>query len=227
METLEVKKRDILGKKVETLRSKGLLPAVIYGRGKETGSVTIAEKDFMKVWKTAGESSVIHLDVEGVKKGVLIHDVAMDPIKDKPLHVDFYEVDMARKVEVEVPLIFVGESEAVKMGGILVKVMHEIKVEALPGDLPHSIEVDISFLKQMEDFIPVSSIKVSKGVELKASPDDTVILVEAPRTEEEIAAETAESDKTVADIEVVGEKEKEEAKAAAAEAEKPEGKEKK
>ena len=208
MESIVALKRDILGKKTRNLRKQGFLPAVVYGGGKSAQPITIKESEFLKLWKSAGESTVIELDIGKEKKNVLIHEVDIDPIKDNPIHVDFYTVDMAKKIHVDVALEFIGESDAVKAGGILVKVLHAIKVEALPNDLPHSISVDISQLKIAGDSITVSAVKIPKGVKILDNPEETVAMVEALRAEEEVKVEEAPS---LESIEVVGKKPKAEA----------------
>ena len=208
MESIVALKRDILGKKTRNLRKRGFLPAVVYGGGKSAQPITIKESEFLKLWKSAGESTIIELDIGKEKKNVLIHEVDIDPIKDNPIHVDFYTVDMAKKIHVDVALEFIGESDAVKAGGILVKVLHAIKVEALPNDLPHSISVDISQLKIAGDSIIVDAVKIPKGVKILDNPEETVAMVEALRAEEEVKVEEAPS---LESIEVVGKKPKAEA----------------
>lgn len=211
MDTITAQKRDIQGKKVRNLRKQGFLPAVVYGGGKSAESITVKEAEFLKLWKSAGESTVVELDIGKEKKNVLIHDVDIDPLKDNPIHVDFYAVDMTKKIHVDVLLEFIGESDAVKAGGILVKVLHALKVEALPNDLPHSILIDISQLKAAGDSITVKDVKIPKGVKILDNPEETVVMVEAPRAEEEVkAAETAEAP-SLESIEVVGKKPKAEA----------------
>src|SRR3989344_5317033 len=208
MESIAALKRDILGKKTRNLRKQGFLPAVVYGGGKSAQPITIKESEFLKLWKSAGESTIIELDIGKEKKNVLIHEVDIDPIKDNPIHVDFYTVDMAKKIHVDVALEFIGESDAVKAGGILVKVLHAIKVEALLNDLPHSISVDISQLKIAGDSIIVDAVKIPKGVKILDNPEETVAMVEALRAEEEVKVEEAPS---LESIEVVGKKPKAEA----------------
>lgn len=208
MDTITAQKRDILGKKVKTLRSKGFLPAVVYGGGKNAESIAIKEADFLKLWKSAGESTVVELNIGEDKKNVLIHEVDIGPLKDNPIHVDFYVVDMTKKIHVDVALEFIGESEAVKAGGILVKVLHSLKVEALPNDLPHSILIDISLLKATGDLIIVKDIKVLKGVKILDNPEEAIVVIEAPRAAEEIkVAETTEAP-SLESIEVVSKKPK-------------------
>ena len=209
MQSIIAQKRDILGKKVKTLRSKGFLPAVVYGKGEDAESITIKESDFLKLWKSAGESTVVELNIGENKKNVLIHEVDIDPLKDKPIHIDFYVVDMNKKVHVDVALEFTGESEAVKAGGVLVKVLHSLKVEALPKDLPHSISVDLFLLKTTGDSVTIKDIKIPSGVKILDNPEETIVVAEAPRVEEE--AKTVAEAPSLESIEVVSKKPKTEA----------------
>lgn len=171
------------------LRKEGNLPAVFYGAGKESTPITILLKDFIKVWKAAGESSAITLETPSGKIHTLIHNVQFNPVTSVPIHADFLVVDMNKTTTVSVPLEFVGISAAVKNGfGTLVKVLHEIEVEALPKDLPHQIEVDISKLETLEDQIHVSSIKLPTGVSIITDGEEVVALVTPSRDEEEVAS---------------------------------------
>lgn len=204
MQSIVAEKREILGKKTQGLRNKGFLPAVVYGKGKASENITVKQGDFMKLWRSAGESTIISLEMGNDKKNVLIHDVSVDPLKDTPTHVDFYIVDMLKAIKVDVALEFTGESDAVKSGGILVKVHHQLEVEALPKDLPHSIVVDISSLKSFDDKITVADLKVPSGVKLTADKEEAIVLVEPPRTEEEIkGTETPEEAPDLQKIEVL------------------------
>lgn len=211
MQSIIAEKRDILGKKVRSLRKQGFLPAVVYGGGKQAEPVSIKEADFSKLWKSAGESTIVELVLDGQKKNVLIHDVAIDPLRDKPVHADFYTVDAHKKIRVDVPLEFIGESEAVKAGGILVKVLHSLKIEALPKDLPHSISVDTSTLKAVGDSVLISDLKMPAGVFFLGSKSETVAVVETPRAEEELKAPEAAAEPSLESIEVVSKKPKAEA----------------
>lgn len=208
MQTLNAQKRDILGKKVKSLRKEGFIPAVLYGNKKESTSIAVKDKDFFRVWKTAGESSVLTLEIDGKKENVLIHDVSFDPIKDNPIHADFLAVEMDKPIKVNVKINFIGESPAAKAGGSLIKVIHELHIEALPKNLPQEVGVDISFLAQMESLIKVADIKISGDFKILNNPNDIVALVEAPKTEEELKAEES-AGKSIEDIEVVEKKKKE------------------
>lgn len=193
---LKADKREKLGKKTNTLRRAGFLPAVVYGEGMESESLSISYRDFEKVYKEAGESTLIKLDVAQKPYNVLIYDVKHDPITGRPIHADFYAVSMDKEIKTKVSVEFFGESPAVKNeGGILVRVMQEVEVEALPQNLPHSIRIDISPLVKFEDRIFIKDLLLPNGVKTLAGHDEVVALVEPPRSEDEIAklAETAEA----------------------------------
>lgn len=206
MLSLKAESRTITGKKVGELREQGKIPAVVYGKGVHTEMLSITQADFMRVWREAGESSLVEIDTGAKKHNVLITDVQFDPVKNTPLHIDFHAVRMDEKIVATVPVEFEGESSVVKQeGGILVKVIHELDVEALPADLPSEIIIDISGLAKFEDRITVGDIKVKEGVIIKADPEEVVVLVSAPREEAE-----EEEPKSIEDIEVTTEKKAEE-----------------
>ncbi len=199
---LEAKPRTVLGKQNKKLRKLGALPAVLYGPGKSTVSLEIPTKEFHRVYRQAGENTLIDLVIGQEKKKVLIHDVAKHYMKDEPIHVDFYEVDLTRKIHTHVPLHFVGVSPAVKeLGGILIKNLSEIEVEALPGDLPHFIEVNLEKLQTFNDVVRISNLAVSDKVKILGHKvEDVITSVQPPRTEaelEELEKSTAEAEKAV------------------------------
>jgi large subunit ribosomal protein L25 len=172
--------------------------------------------DFKKVWKAAGESTVIDLELQPTSGvgciPVLIYGVDMDPLSNEPRHVDFYAVDMAQKIIASVPLVFTGEAPAIKLGGTLVKVIHEVEVEAMPKDLPSELEADMSGLKTFEDKISAADIKVPAGVKILAEPTDVVVLVEEAKEESFDKDKDKEEAPSIEEIEVIKEKGKEEAK---------------
>ena len=192
MLTLKVEKR--VPGTGKTLRTGGKMPAVLYGHKEVSTPISISLMDFKKVWKEAGESSVISLSGVGEEKEALIHDVDFEPITGEPRHADFYIIEKGRKVQVKVPLNFIGIAPAVKeMGGILVKVIHEVEVEAIPKDLPHEIEVNISKLENFESKIEVKDITVPTGVKILAKPNEVVALVSEAKEEElEVAPEAVD-----------------------------------
>lgn len=185
MLTLKAEKRDG-STKPDSLRKAGLMPAVFYGKKESSTPITVKLADFMKVWDQAGESSVVVLDTPEGEKESLIHDIDIDPVSSMPRHADFYVFEKGHKVSVALPLEFIGVSSAVKdLGGSFVRVLHEIKVTAMPKDLPHDISVDISSLANFGDQILAKDIKLPSGVELEENLEEVVALVSAPREEKE------------------------------------------
>lgn len=197
-------KRAINGKRVKSLRTAGKLPAVLYGHNVENQQIEVSEKDFQKAFKSAGESTLVNLVVDGKTQPVLIHDVQHHYLNDQPIHVDFYAVNMSEKLKVKIPIHLVGDAPAVKaLGGTLVKNMAEVEVECLPGDIPQSFEIDISVLNTFEDAIRVSSINAGGKVTIVSPADEVIVTVAAPRTEEEMKALNAEIKEDVTAVEGV------------------------
>ena len=208
MTTLEIQARD---KSVENaaLRKSGFLPAVVYGKKTPSTPITISAKDFMKVWKEAGESGVVNLKGSVGNFDVLIHEVSINAGTDKPDHIDFYAFEKGKKIEVEVPLEFVGVSPAVKdLSGNLMKVLRELKISADPQHIPRSITVDISSLSTFEDQILASDIVLPTGVVLVENPEEVVATVEEPRAEE-VEEVAAPIDLSAIEVEKKGKKEEE------------------
>lgn len=194
------------------------MPAVFYGPKQESTSITLDAKEFGKVWKKAGESSVIILkDTAGAEYETLIHEVDIHPLSGEPRHADFYVIEKGKKVEVSVQLTFSGVSPAVKdKGGILVKVHREIEIEAAPRDLPHDLIVDISKLVELTDVIKAKDLSLPKGVELKINPEEVVASISEAK--EEVEEVPAAIDMSAIEVEAKGKevKEGEEGAAAAA-----------
>jgi large subunit ribosomal protein L25 len=190
------------------MRQAGMIPGVFYGAKKSSVSVSISGKEFKKVWRQAGESSTVVVKTEAGDVDAIIHEVQTDPVTDEPIHVDFLAIDMTKKLKVKVPLEFTGVSEAVKAGlGNLVKVLHEVEVEALPKDLPHSLAADLSKLKTTEDNIFVSDIKLPPEVKIVGSIDEVVASIVLQREEKE--EEAAPVDLSAIEVEKKGKKEEE------------------
>lgn len=190
---LKSKKRDLTGKKVNQLRAQGELPVVLYGKEIKPLNLTINQKEFEKISKTAGTSTLVNLAIENEKPvKVLIQDLQFDPVKDNIIHADLYQVKMTEKIRTEIPLKFVGESAAVKESdGNLITNRDVLEVECLPDDLVSEIEVDISKLKTFEDFIHIKDIKVPEKINVLNDLEEVVALVEPPKTEEELEKELA------------------------------------
>jgi len=191
----------------DNLREGGVIPAVFYGPKQEATSIKINEKDFLKLYKEVGESTIIALNDGKEDHDVLIHDVQFHAVTGRPVHADFYVIEKGKKVEVAVALEFEGTSPAEKtLGGIIVKVAHEIEISAMPKDLPQQIIVDISSLVDFDSQIKVSDIKLPEGVELNTEdPEAVIALVQEPKEEEE--EESEEFDPEAVEVEEKGKKE--------------------
>ncbi len=196
------------GVNLDTLREGGEIPAVFYGVGKTTTSISLSKVEFKKIWREAGESSTVKISMGDNNIDALIHEVQVHPVTGEPIHVDFLVVDMNKKIQVNVPLEFIGVSNAVKGGlGNLVKALHEVEVEALPKDLPHKLDVDISKLETAEDQIFVSDIKLPVGVVVTTDGHEVVAsIVLQVEEKEEVAAPV---DLSAIEVEKKGKKEEE------------------
>lgn len=214
--------------KGEKSREEGKLPAVAYGAGTETISLDLNYADFLKLYKQAGDSSLIDLEIDGKNVGkVLVHEVQYNPVKDTPTHVDFRRIDMNKVMQAPVALQFVGEAPAVKeMGGTLVHNLSQVTVECLPKDLVSSLEVTLSALKTFDDLIKVKDIVLPAGVTIVTPAADALVAKVLPAlTEEEIKAmEEAGKNMDVSKIESAKKKEETETATEGADAEKKEEK---
>lgn len=188
--SLHTEAREEKNGKANIIREAGYLPAVLYGSDlKENKLLKIKELDFGKAFASAGESSLVDLAIgkeEPIK--VIIKDVQKDPIKDNIIHVDFFKVDMKKKIEIEVPLNFINEAPAVKeLGGTLVKVMETVDAKCLPGDLIEHFDVDLSVLKTYGDNFKIKHLQVPENIEILESKEETIAHV--METKEEIIEE--------------------------------------
>lgn len=195
--SLKAEDRQVLGKKVKNLRKNGLLPAHVFGKKIDTEHISVDTKEFMKVYISAGETSLIDLKLDKEKvKPVLIREVQYDPVNLKPLHVDFYQVNLSEKVKVSVPVVLMGEQpEKVHLGeAIVLQTISEIEVEALPTDLIEKIEVDISSLKEIDDAITVATLNYNHGkITVLVEPEEVVVKL-APAVSAEMEALLAEQE---------------------------------
>jgi len=184
---LTAQKREILGKRLKALRKQGFIPAEFYSREAENLHLSVLAKEFNKIFKEAGESAIIKLNMDGKKINALIHDVQKDSLTGAISHIDFYGIKMDEKIRVSIPLLFGGESLAVKEGGVLIKAIHELEIEALPVDLSHHIEVDLGKLAVIGDSILVKDLNVGKGVKIMINAETVIATVVEQKVEEEVA----------------------------------------
>ena len=205
--SLSVETRTERGKKLTKLRKAGKIPAVVYGPKEDATPLTLDRVAFEKLFKETGESSVIVLEGLSSPKEVLVHDVSFDPARGGITHVDFYAIEAGKEITVAVPLEFIGEAPAVKLGGTLTKVLHEIEVTCVPKNLPQHLTVDVSALDDFEKKIHVKDLDLPSGVKVENEPEDIIALVQAVEEEKEETA--APIDMSAIEVEKKGKTEEE------------------
>ena len=210
--TLSVQPRSVTGKEVAKLRRSGTLPGVVYGAGVESQSVAFDAREFEVLRRHAGRNAVVDLQMDGAKPlPVMLQAIQEHPVSRKPLHIDFLAVNMEEERTIDVPLIVVGESEAIeRLGGVLLHLRDAVSVRAKPDDLPSGIELDISSLVDFETTLHASDLTMPAGVTLLTDETDALARVQAPRVEEEpevaeeVEGEAAEGEDASAEAESGG-----------------------
>jgi large subunit ribosomal protein L25 len=184
--------REVLGKKTAALRREGRVPAVVYGHGRKSQAIQLDARAFDELRRTTTRNSLIDLKIgSGRAVPALLQSVHEHPVKRHPIHVDFYVVKMTEELHVDVPLNMVGESQAAeRMGGTLLHLRDHISVRALPADLPHALDLDISALDSFEAVLHVRDLVLPPGVSVLTDPDEPLARVQPPRVEEELGAPT-------------------------------------
>ncbi|MEK9143709.1 MAG: 50S ribosomal protein L25 [Patescibacteria group bacterium] len=194
--TLIVTKRESLGRKVKKLRVAGQIPATVYGKNVKSVSVSVLADAFAHTYDEVGETGLVDLSVEGSIRPVLIHNVQKDPVTWSILHVEFHQVDLKVKVRANVPLVTIGESPAVtQKKGVVLHILDEIEVEALPTDLPEKIEVDVGGLIDVNAEVQVGDLRIPKGVTVLSDSALTVVKIGSLVTREAEAEAAAEAAK--------------------------------
>jgi large subunit ribosomal protein L25 len=193
---LEVSKRDITGKKVRFLRRQGIIPANIYGHGIDSTAINVDAKSLKHLLARVGSTDLISLKIDDIKNPlrVLVREIHRDPLNDDLLHVDFYHVRMDEKIKADVPLVFVGEAPVLKKvkNSSVLHLIDSLHIEALPDDLPHSLEIDVSSLEELDSAIHVKDINLGDGITLLSDPEQMAVKVIEARKEEipvEVAVE--------------------------------------
>lgn len=184
---LKAQKRTLVGRKVKKLRHQGLIPANVFGHTVESQSIQVPAVDFARVYKDAGETSLIWLKIEGEDKErpTLIKALTNNPVTGQKLHVDFHQVNLKEKVTANVPVEIIGQSQLVKDGLAVLDInLHEIEVEALPTDIPENLVFDISTLLEIGDHLKISDIQTPSGVTILTDVEKVVVAIGAPQKEE-------------------------------------------
>lgn len=206
--SLNAEERKVLGKKVKKLRQDGNLPAHVFGKGVEGENVVVSSKDFLKIFKEAGETGLIDLKIGTEKvRPVLVREVQYDPVGGDLIHIDFFQVNLSQKVKVSVPLVLIGDQpESVHLGEtIVLQTINEIEVEALPTDLVEKIEVDISVLKAVDDAITIAKLQFDRNkLTISASEEEIVVKLAPAVTAEMEKLIEEEAAQTAAAVEAAG-----------------------
>lgn len=193
--SLKAQKRTVTGRKVKALRESGQLPATVYGKGVKSISVSVSTKEFTKLYGEVGETGLVELALDGDVRPTLVHTVQKNPVSGELLHIEFHQVDLKQKVHAKVPLELVGEAAAVaQKTGVLLTLVDEVEVEALPTDLPEQLTIDVSALAKVNEELKVSDIKVPAGVAVLTDANLSVVKVGSlvsREAEAEAAAEAA------------------------------------
>ena len=197
------------GAKAADVRNNGQVPCVVYGNKTENTSIAVSANELLKVFRKAGESTVVELDIDGKKMPVLFHAWQEDPISSQFIHVDFFAVDMNKKVEANIPVVFTGVSPAVKdLGGVLVTSNDTVSVSCLPANLPHELEVSLETLVDFETTLTAASVIVPANVELLDDESLVIATVQQPRAAveetEAVAAEGEEGEEGAEGVEGEG-----------------------
>ncbi|MBI3746392.1 MAG: 50S ribosomal protein L25 [Chloroflexi bacterium] len=185
---LAAKHRDITGKAVSHLRRDGLLPAVVFGHGLDSTSVSLDAHEFEQLRRKTSANTLVDLSIDGKKaQPVLVHGVQLHRVTHRPLHADLFLVRMSEELTVDVPLVATGESEAVKThGGTLLHPLEHVRIKALPDHLPTSIQYDIASIATFDDVIRLRDVQIPGDVTLLNDPEEIVAKVIPPRVEEEV-----------------------------------------
>lgn len=209
MEKIELKAQ-IRDAKVNNKNFSGFVPAVLYGHDVKNENLWVERVAFARAYQNSGGSTLVELEIEGDKKekrNVIIHDVQFHPVSDVFQHIDFYQVKMDEEVTVEVDLVFIGESPAVKeFGGIFLKNFDSLEVKCLPKDLPKEIQVDISSLKQLEDCFYVKDLILPKGVKTSLQLDTVIATVAQPLSDKDIEDLDKKVDVSIDQVEGIADK---------------------
>ncbi|MDE2718525.1 MAG: 50S ribosomal protein L25 [Chloroflexota bacterium] len=187
--------RQVVGKKVKTLRRDGVVPVHYYGSGIESLSLQAAGVTLRKVVTEAGANIPVEVVVEGNSESDIcfVREVQWHPVNGSLLHVDFMHVDVTERVTAEVPVVLTGQSDAVReLGGVIIQPFQTLPVDALPLNMPESIIVDITPLEMFGDAIRVGDLEVEEGIAILRDDDDLLVTVQEPRIEEEPVAEEEE-----------------------------------
>lgn len=199
--------------KVNKLRAKNLIPGIIYKRGAETLNVQVSESEFRKVYREAGTTSMIDLELDGKTHPVIIKDLQMHPVKNQFVHIDFQELNMDEKIRVLIPINLINRDNIQLQPSVLTQLLNEVEVECLPGDIPTTADVDVMDMDFIDPlFVKDLDIASNEAITILAELDTVVCTLSEPSLEEELDEEL-EEEMDAADVPVISEEEAAEAEA--------------
>jgi large subunit ribosomal protein L25 len=186
--------RSVLGKQTSRLRSRGLVPGVLFGKATGSQAVQLDAKELETLYHRAGRTSIVQVSVDGGRPtSAIIKSITRHPLSGRLIHVDLHALDLRAEMQADIPLAFVGSAPVVEMeGAILFTSISTLKVRALPADLPHEISVDLSALTDLDATIHVSDLSVGDKVTILNDPEELVAKVTPARAEEEPVVAAAE-----------------------------------
>jgi large subunit ribosomal protein L25 len=208
--SLKAQPRELTGRKVKQLRRQGIVPVVVYGRKQEPAILQVNERDFARMLQAGGSSQLVELvTADGATHNVLVREIQQHPVNHHIIHADFYAVSMTETQEVEVPVISVGEPEALASGLMVLQALDHVLIEALPADTPSHVEVDITAL-DLDRMITVADLPQLDGVTYLTSEDEPVFNMVTTRVEEEEEEEIEEGEMVEPEVVSRGKEEEEE-----------------
>ncbi len=202
MEQIELRatNREILGRKVRFLRRQGIIPVHLFGHNVESLALQCDAAQLQRVLAQAGKTRLINLKLDKAKRprNVVVREIHRDPLTGELLHADFYQVRMAEKIKVEVPIVLIGEALALKSKeNMLSQELGSLTIECLPDQIPASVEVDLSSLTEAEQTIRVKNVVLDEEIAILNAPEHVVVKISSrPKeevVEEVVAEEVAEA----------------------------------
>lgn len=184
--SLAAEVREVTKNSAKHTRGAGRIPGVLYGHGVDSQAFSVDYSEFLRLARKAGQSALVDFELGGKKTKVLIHKYDQDPVQDTFTHIDLMAVNLKEKTMVHVPLVFTGESEAIKnMGGVLNIAHNVLDIRCLPGEIPHEITIDISVMEALHDHISIADLKLDEKFEVMHLDGDTQLCSIMGRAAEE------------------------------------------
>jgi large subunit ribosomal protein L25 len=199
-DTYAVEPRGVMGKAVRRLRREGTIPGNIYGRGLDSVAVQMPWTDAREMLNAHGRNTLIEVKVDGESQArpVVVRDIVRHPVDGAVQHIDFFQVDLSRAIQADVPIHFLDEAPAVHTyGGVFVQALDVVHVEALPNEMPEAIEVSVASLTELDQSLSVADIVVPTGVTILTDPEQAIAQIARPRLEVEEEEEVPEGEEGV------------------------------